>query len=152
MTLFAFTDLRLTPHYPTKSPLDDILLKVVPGADEYVTEKYAFEIMQLLGEWSRALKTAPPALASLAKFLDASIAATSLLPTREVVARVREMALRFYAERFPEDVALGPRAISSAKLKIIFPRWREWRRLNSKLSGSRKSQGSVQRVRHQHSL
>ena len=61
---FPFADLRLTPHYPAKSPLDNVLLKVVPGADEYLTEKYAFEIMQLLGEWSLALKTAPPALAS----------------------------------------------------------------------------------------
>jgi len=84
---FPLTDLRLNPHYPTKSPLDDILLKVVPGADEYVTEKYAMEITQLLGEWSRALKAVPPTLASLAKLLDASVAATSLLPTREIVAR-----------------------------------------------------------------
>src|SRR4029077_4931696 len=41
---FRFADLRFTPHYPTKSPLDDVLRKVVPGTDEYVTEKYAFEI------------------------------------------------------------------------------------------------------------
>ena len=79
---FPFTDFRLTPHYPAKSPLENVLLKVIPGADEYLTEKYAFEIMQVLGEWSRALKTAPPGLAVFAKFLDASIATASLLPTR----------------------------------------------------------------------
>ena len=103
---FRLTDPRLNPHYPTKSPLDDILLKVVPGADEYVTEKYAIEITQLLGEWSRALKAAPPALASLAKFLDASIAATSLLPTREVVARSGN-GIEVLRRRFPRDVASG---------------------------------------------
>src|SRR6266446_10411379 len=80
---FPFTDFRLTPHYPAKSPLDEILSRVVPGADEYVTEKYAFEIMQLLGEWSESLKAAAPALAVLAKFLDASMEATSLVPTQE---------------------------------------------------------------------
>src|SRR4026208_2554253 len=38
----ASTDSRVTPRYPAKSALDDVLLKVVPGADEYLTEKYAF--------------------------------------------------------------------------------------------------------------
>ena len=61
---FPFADFRLTPHYPAKSPLDDVLLKVLPGADEYLTEKYAFEIMPLLNQWSVELRTAPPALAS----------------------------------------------------------------------------------------
>ena len=60
---------------------------MVPGADEYLTEKYAFEIMPLLNQWSAELKTAPPALAALTKLLDASIAASSLLPTREVRQR-----------------------------------------------------------------
>src|SRR6266849_8284834 len=77
---FPFADFRLTPHYPTKSPLDDVLSRVVPGADEYVTEKYAVEIMRLLNEWGQGLKDAPPALAVVAKFLDASIEATSLIP------------------------------------------------------------------------
>ena len=75
---FPFSDFRLTPHYPAKSPLDDVLSRVLPGSDEYVTEKYAFEIMRLLDEWSQALKSSPPALAVMARFLDASIGATSL--------------------------------------------------------------------------
>ena len=41
---FPFSDLRLTPHYPEKSPLADVLRLVAPGSDEFVTEKYAFEI------------------------------------------------------------------------------------------------------------
>src|ERR1700736_1632814 len=43
---FPFADLRLTPHYPAKSPLDDVLRLVAPGSDEFVGEKYAFEIAQ----------------------------------------------------------------------------------------------------------
>src|SRR6266849_3298010 len=78
-----FGDFRLTPHYPAKSPLDDVLSRVVPGADEYVTEKYAFEIMRLLNEWGQGLKDAPPALAVVSKFLDASIEATTIIPTQE---------------------------------------------------------------------
>src|SRR5271155_3228132 len=56
---FPFADFRLTPHYPATSPLDDVLRQVVPGGDAYITEKYAFEIMRLLGAWSQALKAAP---------------------------------------------------------------------------------------------
>jgi Flp pilus assembly protein TadD/peroxiredoxin len=103
---FPFADVRLTPHYPTKSPLDDVLLKVAPGADEYITEKYAFEIMQLLGEWSLALKTASPALACLTKFLDASIEAASLLPTREIARRPGN-GLDIFRRSFPKDVVSG---------------------------------------------
>src|SRR5882724_12030172 len=84
---FPFADFHLTPHYPAKSPLEDVLRLVAPGADEYVTEKYAFEIMRLLDEWSQGLKATPPALAVLAKFLDASIEAIPLVPTQENTVR-----------------------------------------------------------------
>ena len=80
---FEFADFRVTPHYPAKSPLDDVLRKVAPGTDEYVTEKYAFEIRRLLDEWGRALKEAPPSLGDLARFLDASLEACSLVPIQE---------------------------------------------------------------------
>ena len=103
---FPFADFRLTPHYPAKSPLDDVLLKVLPGADEYLTEKYAFEIMPLLNQWSVELRTAPPALASLTKFLDASIAAAALLPTREV-ARRSDNGIEVLQRRFARDVVPG---------------------------------------------
>src|SRR5882672_5096560 len=80
---FPFADFRLTPHYPAKSPLDDVLRLVTPGADEYVTEKYAFEIMALLQEWSQALRATSPGLALLAKFVDASISNGSMVPAHE---------------------------------------------------------------------
>src|SRR2546430_14393198 len=89
-TLFRslpFADSRLSPRYPAKSPLDDVLRQVVPGTDEYVAEKYAFEIMRLLNEWSRALKEAPPALSVLAEILSASIEGASLVPSQERTLR-----------------------------------------------------------------
>ena len=66
-------DLRLAPHYPTKSPLDDLLRLVPPGSDEYITEKYAAEIAHLLSDWAAKLKVAPPALDVPAKFLHPNI-------------------------------------------------------------------------------
>jgi Flp pilus assembly protein TadD/peroxiredoxin len=103
---FSLSDFRLTPHYPTKSPLDNILLKVIPGADEYLTEKYAFEIMQVLGEWSQALKIAPPGLAVFAKFADASIAATLLRPTRESPRRSGS-GIEIIQRKFASEVSPG---------------------------------------------
>ena len=84
---FAFHDFRFTPHYPAKSPLDDVLRLVTPGADEFGAEKYAFEIARLLSEWSQALKTAPPALNVLSVILGASLNATQLGTMQESLVR-----------------------------------------------------------------
>jgi tetratricopeptide (TPR) repeat protein/peroxiredoxin len=84
---FPFADFRFTPHYPTKSPLDDVLRLVAPGADEFITEKYAFEIARLLNDWSQALKAEAPALSALANFLDSSVEAMPLASSQESSVR-----------------------------------------------------------------
>jgi Flp pilus assembly protein TadD/peroxiredoxin len=84
---FPFADLRFTPHYPAKSPLDDVLRLLAPGSDEFITEAHAWEIMQVLGEWSQSLKAAPPALEVLARFLDTSVRATPLTSAKESALR-----------------------------------------------------------------
>src|SRR5580698_9970079 len=84
---FPFCDVRLTPHYPAKSPLADILRLVPPGSDEYVTEKYAFEIESLLNQWSQSLRTSVHDLSALTNFLSPSIEASSLVPTKEFSLR-----------------------------------------------------------------
>jgi tetratricopeptide (TPR) repeat protein len=84
---FRFADFRFTPHYPAKSPLDEVLRTVVPGSDEYVTERYAFEIARLLEEWSQGLKRGAPALDVLGKFVDASVEGGSLVPKEERAVR-----------------------------------------------------------------
>jgi Flp pilus assembly protein TadD/peroxiredoxin len=103
---FPFADFRLTPHYPAKSPLDDVLGLVLPGSDEYVTEKYTSEIMPLLDEWSRGIRATPPAPTVVAKFLDASIEATSLLPTQEVKLRSGD-GIDVFRRRFAANVITG---------------------------------------------
>jgi Flp pilus assembly protein TadD/peroxiredoxin len=103
---FPFADFRLTPHYPAKSPLDAVLSRVAPGADEYVTEKYAFEIRRLLSEWSEGLKAASPALGVVAKFLDASIEATSLVPAQEKILRSGN-GIEVLRRRFSSNVLAG---------------------------------------------
>jgi Flp pilus assembly protein TadD/peroxiredoxin len=78
---------RLAPHYPSKSPLDDILRLATPGRDEYVTEGYAAELISQLDEWSEHLRSEPPAPEIIGTFLHSSIQFTSLLPIHETPLR-----------------------------------------------------------------
>ena len=103
---FALADNHVSPRYPAKSPLDDLLRKVVPGADEYITEKYAFEIMRALDEWSRALKERAPALGVLTKFLDASVEAGSLAPIQQTALRSQE-GIEIVRRQFSASIAPG---------------------------------------------
>ncbi len=103
---FPFTDFRLTPHYPAKSPLEDVLRLVVPGGDEYVTEKYAFEIERLLREWAQGLKEGAPALAVVGKLLDASIEGGSFVPNGETTLRSGN-GIEVVRRRFSNSVGPG---------------------------------------------
>src|SRR5580658_9245402 len=103
---FDLSDFRVTPHYPAKSPLDDVLRKVVPGTDEYVTEKYAFEIMRFLDGWSSALKAGSPALDVLARVLDSSVEACSLVPMQQTAVWSGN-GLEVFRRTFSTNVELG---------------------------------------------
>ena len=103
---FLLDDLRLTPHYPTKSSLDDLLRLVTPGADEFVTEKYALEIMRPLDEWRASLKSAPPGIAILKRFLDPSLQATRLVPEREIAVRAAN-GIEVLRREFAPDLVSG---------------------------------------------
>ncbi|MGC1613823.1 MAG: FG-GAP-like repeat-containing protein [Candidatus Acidiferrum sp.] len=103
---FDLADSRVSPHYPAKSPLEDVLRKVVPGADEYVTEKYAFEIMRPLEKWSRALKEESPALGVLTKFLDPALEASLLTPIQQTTLRSGD-GIQVIRRKFAPSVESG---------------------------------------------
>ncbi|MGH9515631.1 MAG: FG-GAP-like repeat-containing protein [Terriglobales bacterium] len=85
---FSFADLRVTPHYPASNPLDEVLRQVMPGGDEYLTEKYAFEILAGLGEWSKVLKMSASALGGvLGKFIDPAVKATPIMKSEQTAVR-----------------------------------------------------------------
>jgi tetratricopeptide (TPR) repeat protein len=117
---FPFSDIRLTPHYPAKSPLEDVLRLVAPGSDGYLTEKYAFEIESLLKQLSTALKVSVHDLSALAKSLHQSLEASSLAPSKEITLRTGygiDVVRRKFAanvvpgrERFLQEIKawLGP--------------------------------------------
>jgi tetratricopeptide (TPR) repeat protein len=129
---FSFTDFRLTPHYPAKSPLEDVFRRVAPGTDKYITEKYAFEIELLLERWSQALKISTRDFSALAEFVDPSIEATALASAHEVKLRAgggiatsrRQFAANFVRgrERFIQEIRawLGPVSrVETAEFEIV---------------------------------
>src|SRR5271170_7104477 len=84
---FALSEGLLTPHYPSKSPLEGVLRLVAPGSDEYVTEKYAFEIGTLLRQWSEGLRASVSDFSALAESLDEGIEAISMVTKKELTLR-----------------------------------------------------------------
>ncbi len=118
---FPFADSRLTPHYPSKSPLDDVLRLVAPGSDEFVTEKYASEIARVLGEWSRALRASAPALEVVGKFLGPSIESGAFSSTEEKTVR-SENGLGISRRQFGGNITLG-REHFLGEVKTYFDKW-----------------------------
>jgi Flp pilus assembly protein TadD/peroxiredoxin len=115
----SFADFRLTPHHPAKSPLDDVLRLVAPGSDEFVTERYAFEIGRLLNEWGQALKTTPLRLSTLANFLDSSLEATVLAPSEE--NSVRSGGIQVTRRRFAANTAKDRERFIDEMKKYLAP-------------------------------
>lgn len=101
-----FSDLRLTPQYPAKSPLADILPLVSPGSDGYITEKYADEIGIVLKDWSDALKSDSAGLAVLSRSLDESIEASTLVVASERVLR-SAYGIQTAKRQFTSDLVRG---------------------------------------------
>jgi tetratricopeptide (TPR) repeat protein len=110
-----FSDVRYTPHYPGEPPFADLLAKVLPGSDEYITERYAFEIESILSQWGRDLVNSPREHRVLAEALDVSVQATSLTVRKE--SRIRSsFGVEVLRREFDSDVALGrDRFIESVK-------------------------------------
>ncbi len=102
-----FAEYRLTPSYPAKSPLEDVFRRVAPGTDEFVTEKYAFEIELILEEWSRTLKATVGDLSILKKSLDSSIEAPSWSSVKEIAVRGGD-GIEITRRQFGAKIVPGP--------------------------------------------
>lgn len=96
---FPFSDVRLTPHYPTASPLSGLLRLMAPGSDEYTTEGYAAELEVILNTWSRALTGAVQAGSSLAGVLDDKLEACPLVVAAQTTVR-SDFGLEVFKRRF----------------------------------------------------
>ena len=101
-----FSDERLTPHYPSKSPLDDVLRYVPPGSDEYVTEKYAFEIARRLEQWGQELESEARSSKELEGMLAPSLRGASLVPEEQTPLR-SGYGIDVVRRKFASEPALG---------------------------------------------
>ncbi len=110
----ALADARYTPHYPTESPLADLLRLVPPGSDQYITERYAFEIEKIFARWSENLRGSARDHAAPLEWMEASLDATFLgggnerkirsTPGIDVFIRTFAPAAEVSRERFAEGL------------------------------------------------
>ena len=82
---------HLHPHYRAQRPVDTTLAKVAPGADEFLTEKYAAQMEGIMEAWSAELRHAPQAIQTIARFLADDFSGASLLPKESRTLRSDSM-------------------------------------------------------------
>ena len=96
----------LRPHYRSERPLDATLLKVQPGLDDFITEKYAEQIAAILDGWTASLLRSPRETAAIGKVLAASFSGASLKPVESRVVR-SHVGLEVRRNRFATQTALS---------------------------------------------
>jgi len=80
-------EFHLHPHYRSQTPLDATLLKVNAGLDEFVTEKYADQIAEILEEWSVSLLRSPQDVKAVERVLTTSCLGSSQRPQESRLVR-----------------------------------------------------------------
>ena len=98
--------LHLRPHYRTERPLDATLLKVQAGLDDFITEKYADQIVAILAEWSASLLQSPHETQAIGKFLADTFRGGSLQPSESRVVR-SSSAIEVRQNKFAGTPTLG---------------------------------------------
>ncbi len=114
----AVVDYRLTPHYRLKSPLEEVLRKVQPGLDAFLSEKYEDEIEAILKQWGGALRKSPPDLEAVRKSLSPALSASSLESSEELRLR-SEDRFEIFRQRFAGAAKLEKEAFLRSLASII---------------------------------
>jgi tetratricopeptide (TPR) repeat protein len=92
---------RLTAHYRLRPPLDDVIRKVEPGLDAFVSEKYAEEIEGVLAKWTAGLLQSPPSIEPIGDSIAPDFQGSSLRPTQHLPLRP-VAGLEVYRSKFHE--------------------------------------------------
>ena len=116
-----------------------------PGRDEYVTEKYAFEIESLLEQWSDGTQEIRPRpFRRLAKFLDASIEG-SALGLRQGNHAPHGRRHRDREETFATEIVPGRERFLAGDPDLAGSGLDAWKRRNSRLRYRRNRECSPDR-------
>jgi tetratricopeptide (TPR) repeat protein len=76
----ASPEYHLRPRYRSQRPLDETLLKVQPGLDAFVGEKYADRIATILAQWTAGLMQSPQDMRSIEEVFTSDFSGSSLAP------------------------------------------------------------------------
>jgi Flp pilus assembly protein TadD/peroxiredoxin len=98
----ALADFRLSPQYPSRSPLEEMLRLIAPGSDSYRSEKYAAELNTVFETLARRLRSSGVGKPELLEFLDPSIEFPVPLVSPEDQSRAAgaiDLRKRTHAER-----------------------------------------------------
>jgi tetratricopeptide (TPR) repeat protein len=99
-------DFRITPHYRLRPPLDDVLRRVEPGLDAFISERYAEEIEGVLAGWSDSLRQSPAGIEDIGDSLSLDFEGSSLRPTHRLPLRSLT-GLEVYRNKFSEASTVG---------------------------------------------
>jgi len=122
-------DYRLTPHYRTQPPLEDVLRMIEPGLDAFITEKYAEQIEAILANWSAGLQRFPADFAPIDACLSAGFAGSVLQPSVLDEKRPTNKDLTVWRGRFsagpdngrPASATLGREAFRKQLRTLLYP-------------------------------
>lgn len=99
-------EFRVTPHYRLRPPLDEVLRKVEPGLDAFISEKYAEEIEGVLAKWNSALLQSPAGVTAIGDSLSPDFQGSSLHPAQRLALRPLA-GLEVYRNKLSETGAVG---------------------------------------------
>jgi tetratricopeptide (TPR) repeat protein len=109
---------HLRPHYRNQGPLDATLLKVLPGFDAFVTEKYADQIQSILQRWSAVLLRSPIEIQSVGEFLAQRFSGSPCYPSSSRLLR-SHAGIQVEQRKFPSETTL-PRETFLRELQASF--------------------------------
>ena len=108
---------QLHPHYRSQRPVDDTLLKVEPGLDQFSGEKYADQIGSILRVWGAQLRRRVD-VQVIAESLADDFSGVSLQPTESRLVR-SGAGLQVRENKFSNDAALN-RSAFLRELRDVF--------------------------------
>ena len=109
---FSAAGFQLHPHYRNERPLDATILKVQPGLDDFITEKFADQIAAILEGWKSSLLGSPD-VQRLADALSSDFLGASLQPVESRVVRSGS-SLEVHQNKFSAQALLSREAFLRA--------------------------------------
>jgi hypothetical protein len=99
----------LHPRYRAKLPLESLLLKVEPGHDQFVLEKFAAQIEAVFAKWTAGLRSNPRHIESIHDVLGPSFVGASFKPAQTKTIW-SERGLQIQEHTFAESADLAKNA------------------------------------------